>query len=153
MRIVTLERADIYIVDSHDSSRQSSYPTPLLDTAVQNFNEQNGDRGKGNRLISLQMQQELNNQTSSLSPYFSVQMSNLDDEGHQAKDCPQVLIFSQDVGASYRDYYMLFLKILNKGWNISIDFEKAYEEASYFVDNEDAWLRSGKHILLLEKKE
>jgi hypothetical protein len=143
----------IYIVDSHDASRQSSYPTPLLDKAVKDLNEQNRDRGKGNRLISIQIQQELNNQTSSLSPHFSVRMSNLDDEEHEAKACPQVMISSKDVGDSYRDYYLLFLKILNKGWNIPIDFEQAYEEASYFVEHKDAWLRSGKHLLLLERKE
>jgi len=143
----------VYIVDSHDSSRQSSYPIPLLDKAVKDLNEQNRNRGKGNRLISLEIQKELNNQSSSLSPYFSVQMSNLDDDGHDTRDCPQVMISSRDVGASYRDYYLLFLEILNKGWNIPIDFEQAYEEASYFVENKDAWLRSGKHILLLERKE
>ena len=80
-------------------------------------------------------------------------MSNLDDDGHDTQDCPQVMISSRDVGNSYRDYCLLFLGILNKGWNIPIDFEQAYEEANHFVENNDAWLRPGKHILLLERKE
>jgi ubiquinone/menaquinone biosynthesis C-methylase UbiE len=142
----------VYIVDSHDSSRQSSYPTPILDKAVKDLNEQNRNRGKGNRLISLEIQKGLNIHNSSLSPYFSVQMSSHDDNGLDMRDCPQVLISSRDVGASYRDYYLLFLEILNKGWSIPIDFEQAYEEASYFVENYDAWLKSGKHLLLLKRK-
>lgn len=142
----------VYIVDSHDSSRQSSCPIPILDKAVEALNQQNRNRGKGNRLISLEIQKELNNQNSSLFPCFAVQMSNLDDNGHDTPDCPQVVISSRDVGACYRDYCMLFLQILNKGWNIPIDFDEAYEEASYFTQDNDAWLRSGKHILLLERK-
>ena len=142
----------VFIVESHDASRQSSYPTPILDKAVQELNHQNRNLGKGNRLISLEVQRELQSQTLPLSSYFCVKMSNLDDDGRDSPNFPQVVISSLEAGPAYRDYYLMFLQILNKQWNIPIDFEQAYEEGSYFVENKAAWLRSGKHLLLLEKK-
>jgi len=47
---------------------------------------------------------------------------------------------------------MLFLQILKKHWGIKVNFDKAYDEANYFRNDKKAWLRSGKHYLILKRK-
>jgi len=133
----------VFIIDSHDASRTSSLPTPILDKAVEELNEKNREQGKGNRQITLEIQQELRD---------CVCYSNLDDHGADVPRCPQIVLHNLGATPFYRDYYLLFLQILNKGWGISIDFEKAYDEIEQFMNDPSSWQRSGKHILLLEKK-
>jgi SAM-dependent methyltransferase len=141
----------IFIIDSHDASRKSSYLTPILDQTVKILNDCNRKTNKGNRLITLEIQNELKNSNSSLWPYFKILFSNLDDTGGDAPDGKQIILHSEEVGSLYLDYYMMFLEILKKEWEIEVNLEQAYEEANYFVKNKSSWLRSGKHALTLQK--
>lgn len=147
------EKGYIFIVDSHDASRKSSYPTPILEQTFKTLNASNRETKKGNRLITLELQNELKNSSSALSSYFKILFSNLDDAGSDAPDGKQIILYSnEEEGPLYLDYYMMFLEILKKEWGIRVNLEDAYDEANYFVENKSSWLRSGKHVLILQKR-
>lgn len=142
----------VFIIDSHDASRKSSYPTPILDNAVKTLNESNGQTYKGNRLVTLEIQRELKKLNSRLWRCFKILFSNLDDVGGDAPDGKQIVLKSEEAGPLYLDYYMLFLEILKREYGVPVNMEEGYEEANYFVKNKSSWLRSGKHALILQKR-
>ena len=154
---VVLENAHRYlrpegrllIIDSYDPMRECSYKTPYLDEAMAKLQSKNKEIVKGNRHISFALQKSLMDEE--LSPYYEIESTNLTYDGERENSSDDLMIRSEQSGRDYLLYNLLFFQLLKKVWNIEIDFEAAYEEASYFSQNVDSWMRSGKHYLILKK--
>lgn len=140
----------VVIIDSYDLAKRTSHPIPSLDEALALVAEIQKKAGKGNRKVSLELLQALENKQSPLSERYEVVSSNLDINGNIIGDCARfegetsrILCFNHG---------LLFLTLLNRTYHISANLAKGYEELQDYLNDENAWTSPGIHFLVLKKK-
>lgn len=139
----------IFIIDAYDPVRSSSCKLSSLEEASRKHNELNKKNARGNRLVTMEILNALYNSEGPLKGMYEVEFTNLDTKGELLK---KVVVFE---GESDRKLYfnqvLLYLAILDKSWQIPVDFSKAYDELKIYLEDKDAWIHPGTHYLVLRK--
>lgn len=141
----------IVIIDSYDKAKSSSHPIPAIDEALELVAEVQKKAGKGNRKVTLELLQMLENKQSSLSEFYEVVSSNLDINGNIIGDC--VRFQGEKSRILYFNHSLLFLTLLHRTYHIPVDLNRAYDELQHYLYDENAWSSPGMHFLILKKKD
>lgn len=141
----------IVIIDSCDSARKTSHQTPCIENALEQVNVlQEKKSDQGNRRITIELLNEMFNTESDLGQLFALVDSNLDRNGMVLKNS---IVFSGDEDRARLFAHMLYLlALLQKKYQIPVDWERAYEEIRGYYEDENAWLSPGLHFLVMRKK-
>lgn len=139
----------VIILDSYDPAKISSHEIPSFEEASRQHNEKNRATLKGNRRITIEILEELQNPNSSLSRLYELKRTSLDVEGNRLEK--GIRFDSEQDRKRYFNHALLFLGILSKGYDIPVDFEKAYQELQVYLKNEKSWISPGIHFLVLKK--
>lgn len=135
----------IVIMDSCDGIRESSSTIQCLSEAMKLHNKINQEKGMGNRNISLELLRAFENSQS----MYEVSFSNIDREGKKVQD---VVTFTSKKDRELTFHHtMLHLAILNKQWEIPVDFNQAYDEVYEKTQADDFWLIPGMHYMILHR--
>ena len=86
---------------------------------------------------------------SNLSDSYEIVYSNLDTDGNVIDRL--VVLQGDEDRKRYFNHSLLFLTLLNRNYNLSIDMEMAYEELIDFVNDQNACWSPGMHFLILKK--
>lgn len=142
------ENGRIVIMDAYDAASRTSHRLPSKEEAVRLHNEKNKTDKKGNRFITLELLKELN--SGAIGDLFEVEFSNLSDQGEVLS---QVVKFQglHDRELSF-SAFLMYLAILQKGWDIPVDYSQGYDECKAMLDDESAWICPGVHYMILKKK-
>jgi len=121
---------------------------PSKEEAVRLHNEKNQANKKGNRLITLELLKELKSET--FGDLFELEFTSLNDQGEILS---QVVKFQglRDRQLSF-SAFLMYLAILQKGWDVPVDFSQGYDECKVILEDESAWIRPGAHYMILKKK-
>jgi len=138
----------ILIIDSCDEARSSNHPIPSVDKALQWVADLQQKAGKGNRKITLELMQALENHTSPLSHLYAIAYSNLDSQGQGGKD----KIWFGKTTPLFCNQGLLFLQLLHRVFGAPVDFQAALEEFHEYFDDKEAKSSPGTHCLVLCKK-
>jgi ubiquinone/menaquinone biosynthesis C-methylase UbiE len=145
-------QGSILIIDICDSFRKTSHPIPYFDAIIRILNERNKQFSLGNRLISSQILRSLKNDQAPLAQQFDLCFSNIDECGNPHINQP-IQYLTQKERTLHFNHLLHIYEILKKGpWQIPVDLSRAYDELRIFLDSEQAWVRSGEHVLVLRKK-
>ncbi len=138
----------IVIMDAYDAASRSSHRLPSKEEAVRLHNEKNQANKKGNRLITLELLKELKSET--FGDLFELEFTSLNDQGEILS---QVVKFQglRDRQLSF-SAFLMYLAILQKGWDVPVDFSQGYDECKVILEDESAWIRPGAHYMILKKK-
>ena len=140
----------VVIIDAYDPAKKTSHPIASLEEASRQHNERNKKEDKGNRRITIEILQELKKSAEPLSKLYEVVFTNLNDQGQVLQN---VVKFGNERDRKlYFTFTLLFLDILHKGWEIPVDFAKAYEELQGMLEDDKACMCPGMHYLILKKK-
>lgn len=139
----------VIIIDSYDPARISSHEIRSLDEASRQNKERNPTNGKGNRRISMEILEELENRTGSLSPLYEVVHTSLDIQGNRLEK--GIRFESEQDRKRYFNQNLLFLTIWKKGYGITVDLSAAYSELQVHLENDKYWTSPGIHYLVLKK--
>lgn len=139
----------VVIIDSYDPAKSSSHEISTMEDASRQHNERNKATLKGNRCITIEILDDLQNENSYLSNLYKVTRTSLDTQGNRLEK--GVRFESEQDRKRYFNHALLFLSILSKGYGISVDFSKGYEELQVYVQDEKAWICPGVHFLVLKK--
>lgn len=139
----------VIIFDSYDPAKRSSHKIPSMEEASRQQNERNKATLKGNRRITIEILEDLQNESSSLSNLYEVVRTSLDVQGNRLEKA--VRFESEHDRKRYFNHALLFLGIFSKEYGISVDFSKAYEELQVYLKDEKAWICPGMHFLVLKK--
>ncbi len=140
----------VFIIDSYDPAYSSSHEIPSIEEASRQHNERNKANLKGNRLITIEILEDLQNENSLLSNLYEVARTSLDVQGNRLEK--GMRFESEQDRKRYFNHAMLFLGILSNGYDVSVDFSKAYEELQVYLKDEKSWVCLGMHFLVLKKK-
>lgn len=140
----------IVIIDSYDKAKGSSHPISAVDEALELVAEVRKKAGKGNRKVTLELLQMLENKQSPLSEFYEVVSSNLDINGNVTGDC--VRFQGEKSRILYFNHSLLFLTLLHRTYHIPVDSNRAYDELQEYLYDENAWTSPGMHFLVLKKK-
>ena len=140
----------IVIIDSYDKAKSSSHPISAVDEALELVAEVQKKAGKGNRKVTLELLQMLENKHSPLSEFYEVVSSNLDINGDVIGDC--VCFQGERSRILYFNHGLLFLTLLHRTYHIPVDLNRAYDELQDYLHDENAWTSPGMHFLVLKKK-
>lgn len=140
----------VIIIDAYDPARTTSHTIHSLEEASCQHNERNKKEDKGNRRITLEILDELKKHNDTLGKLYEVVFTNLDEQGQVLKTI--VKFENQQERRLYFTASLLYLGILNKGWEIPVDFSKTFEEMQVLLENEKAWICPGIHYLILKKR-
>lgn len=139
----------IVIIESYDPAKSSSHEIPTMKEASRQQNERNKATLKGNRRITIEILEDLQNENSYLSNLYQVARTSLDTQGNRLEK--GIRFESEQDRKRYFNHALLFLGILSKEYGISVDFSKAYEELQVYIKDEKAWICPGMHFLVLKK--
>ena len=139
----------VFIIDSYDPSRISSHEIHLLEDASRQHNERNRTASKGNCHITIEILEDLQTKNSSLSSLYKIVHTSLDVHGNRLEK--GIRFESKQDRKLYFNHALLFLSILKKGYEVSIDLSKAYNELQVYLEDETAWNCPGMHLLILKK--
>ena len=139
----------IIIIDSYDPSKCSSHKIRSMEEASLQHNELNKANLKGNRRITIEILEDLQNDSSLLSTLYQATRTSLDLNGNRLEK--GIRFESEQDRMQYFNHALLFLGILNKGYGILVDFSKAYNELQVYLKDEKAWISPGIHLLVLKK--
>lgn len=139
----------IIIIDSYDPAKKSSHEIPSMEDASRQHNERNRTTLKGNRRITIEILEDLQNKSCPLSNLYEVARTSLDTQGNRLEK--GIRFESEQDRKRYFNHALLFLGLLSKGYGISVNFSKAYEELQVFLKDENAWICPGMHFLVLKK--
>ncbi|MBS0636429.1 MAG: methyltransferase domain-containing protein [Verrucomicrobia bacterium] len=140
----------VLIIDACDMAKRTSHPISALDEALRLVAQTQNKNGKGNRKVTLELLQTLENGKSPLSELYEVVFSNLDSSGNILFD---TIRFEGAEGKRlYFNHSLLFLNLLHRTYQIPIDLNKAYDELKAYFDDENAWSTPGMHYLVLKRK-
>ena len=117
------------------------------------LNEYNRREGKGNRLISWEIQQEVQSkmQSSKFLNLYEIAYSNLACKG---KTIGKSIRFSSQ--AEREDYallMLLYMAIMKKERHIKTDLYQAFEELKIYLEDANAWAEPGTHYLFLSQED
>lgn len=140
----------IFIIDSYDPARSSSHEIPSLEEAFRQLHENNKGARNGNRFITIEILEDLQNPHSTLSKYFEVTRTNLDITGNRIEK--GFLLNGEEDRKRLFNHTLLFLAILNKENRISLNLSKAYDELQTYLKDQKFWVCPGMHFLVLKKK-
>ena len=141
----------VFIIDSCDAAQRSSFAVPIVEEASRRHNERNRTASSGNRRITTEILEELQNRTGPLNGLYEVARTSVDVTGNPLEKGTR--FESEQDRRRYFNHCLLFLAILNKGYEVPIDFEKAYDELSGYIADETSWVSIGMHFLVLKKIE
>lgn len=139
----------VIIIDSYDPARISSRKIHSLEEASRQHNEQNRATLKGNRRITIEILEELQNKNSPLSSLYEVVHTSLDIQGNRLEK--GICFENEKDRKRYFNQNLLFLSILNKGYGVPVDFSEAYNELQAYLEDENFWICPGIHYLVLKK--
>lgn len=141
----------IFITDAFDKASKSFPPIQSVKNALKDVvSYQEKTAGKGNREATLDLLKHLQTASSPLAEIYEVSFSNLDTEGnllYENRRAEGALARKR-----YFNHYLLLLTILHKTYHISINLDEAYDELTDFLQNEQAWVSLGFHLLTLKKR-
>ena len=140
----------VIIIDSYDPARTTSHTISSLEEALCQHNERNKKESKGNRQITMEILDELKKCNGTLGKLYEVEFTNLNEQGEVLKTV--VKFENQQERRLYFTGVLLYLDILNKAWEVPVDFSKTHEELQVLLENEKAWICPGMHFLILKKK-
>ncbi len=143
------EEGYIVIIDSYDPARRSSHHFPLMEEASRQHNEQARLLQKGNRYITIEILAELQNKNSNLSALYEVVHTSLDAQGNRLEK--GIRFESEQDRKRCFNHTLLFLTIMKKAYEVSVDLSKAYEELQICLEEENYWNCPGMHLLILKK--
>lgn len=139
----------VIIIDSYDPAKSSSHPMPSMEEATRQHNERNKTTLKGNRRITIEILEDLQNGNGPLFGLYEVTRTSLDVEGNRLEK--GIRFESEEDRKRYFNHALLFLTILSKEYDISVDFSKAYEELQVYLEDQTSWVCPGLHFLVLKK--
>ena len=139
----------VFIIDSYDPAKVSSHEIHSFEEATHQHNERNRATLKGNRRITIEILEDLQTENSSLSHLYEVVRTSLDVRGHRLEK--GIRFESEQDRKRYFNHTLLFLSILKKGYEVSIDLVKAYRELQVYLEDEKSWICPGMHLLVLKK--
>lgn len=140
----------VLIIDSCDSAKKTSHPITAIDKALELVAEAQRNNGIGNRKITLEILQMLENQQSPLSELYELISSNIDTTGKIVYK--NICLEGERIRERYFNHNLLFLTLLHRTYHVQIDIQKAYNELKQYLNDENAWTVLGMHYLVLKKK-
>ncbi len=140
----------VLIIDSCDSAKKTSHRITAIDKALELVAESQRNNGIGNRRVTLEMLQMLENPQSQLSELYEVVSSNLDVTGKALYE--NIRLEGEQVRKRYFNHNLLLLTLLHRTYQVQIDISKAYNEFIEYLEDENAWTVLGMHYLVLKKK-
>lgn len=140
----------IVIIDSYDKAKSSSHPICAIDEALELVAEVQKKSGKGNRKITLELLQMIENKLSPLSDLYEVIYSNLDIKGNVIGDC--VRFQGEKSRILYFNHNLLFLTLVQRTYGVPVDLNRAYDELQDYLNDLNAWSSPGMHFLVLKRK-
>lgn len=139
----------IFIIESFDSAKQFSHKISSLEDASTQHNENNKKENKGNRRITIEILEELTKCSDLLGHFYKIEFTSLSNQGQILEN---VVKFEKEHERKlYFTQALMFLAILKKGYGVTVDFSKAYEELKVILKDEKAWVCPGMHYLILKK--
>lgn len=139
----------VIIIDSYDPAWIASHEIYSLDEASRQHNERNRATLKGNRHITIEILEELQNENGSLSRLYEVIHTSLDVQGNRLEK--GIRFESEQDRKRYFNHALLLLGILKKGYEIPVDLSDAYRELQVYLEDETSWICPGVHLLVLKK--
>jgi hypothetical protein len=140
----------IIIIDAYDPARTTSHTISSFEEASRKHNERNKKEDKGNRRITMEVLNELKKCNDTLGKLYEVEFTNLNEQGQVLKTV--VKFENQQERRLYFTVSLLYLELLNKGWEIPFDFSKTYEELQVLLENEKVWICPGIHYMIFKKR-
>jgi SAM-dependent methyltransferase len=140
----------ILIIDSCDAAKRTSHSITAIDKALELVAESQRNNGIGNRKITLEILQMLENQQSQISELYELVSSNLDSTGKILYE--NIRLEGERTRKLYFNHNLLFLTLLHRTYQVQIDINKAYSELKEYLEDENAWTVLGMHYLILKKK-
>lgn len=139
----------IIIIDSYDLAKSSSHKMQLFEEASRQHNERNKSAFKGNRRITIEILEELQNKNGSLSGLYEVVHTSLDVQGNRLEK--GIRFENEQDRKRYFNHALLFLSILRKGYEVPIDLLEAHNELQVYLKDQKSWVCPGMHLLVLKK--
>lgn len=139
----------LFVIDSHDSAQSSSHQIHSFEKATSQLVKQGQATLKGNRLITTQILEDLENKKSPLSSLYELVRTSLDVHGKRLEK--GICFESSEDRKRYFNHALLFLTILKKGYAIPVDLSEAYHELQIYLSDELSWVCPGIHFLVLKK--
>lgn len=139
----------VIIIDSYDPAKSRSHEMPIFEEALRQFNERMRIKGKGNRYITIEILEELQNRNSSLSELYEVVHTNLDVQGNLLEQ--GIRFESEEDRTRCFNHALLFLSIMKKGYEVEVNLSEAYSGLQDYFEDENTWICPGMHLLVLRK--
>lgn len=139
----------VFIIDAYDPAKISSHTIHSFEEASRLHNERNRAALKGNRRITIEILEELNDENSSLSHLYEVVHTSLDVQGHRLEK--GIRFESEQDRKRYFNHALLFLSILKKSYEVPVDLAEAYRELRVYLEDDQSWICPGLHLLVLRK--
>lgn len=139
----------VFIIDSYDPAKISSHEIHVFEEASRQHNERNRASLKGNRRITIEILEDLQNRNGSLSNLYEVVHTSLDVQGNRLEK--GIRFESEQDRKRYFNHALLFLSILKKGYEVPVDLSEAYSELQVYLEDEESWICPGMHLLILKK--
>ncbi len=139
----------VFIIDSYDPAKISSHEIHSFEKACRQHNERNRATLKGNRRITIEILEDLQNKNSILSNLYEVAHTSLDVQGNRLEK--GIRFESEQDRKRYFNHALLFLSILKKGYEVPVDMSEVYSELLVFLEDEKSWICPGVHLLILKK--
>lgn len=140
----------VLIIDSCDSAKKTSHPITAINKALELVAESQRNNGIGNRQITLEILQMIENQQPPLSEFYKLIFSNVDTTGKVIYE--NIRLEGERVRERYFNHNLLFVTLLHRTYHVQIDIQKAYDELKEYLEDEHAWTVLGMHYLVLKKK-
>lgn len=140
----------VLIIDACDKARKTSHPITAIDEALVLAAESQLKKGNGNRRITLDLLQTLEEEKSPLSDLYGVVFSNLGLEGNIL--CEVARTQGARARELYFNYGLLFLTLVHRTYQVPVNLDKAYDELQSYREDEGACSSMGMHLLVLKKK-
>lgn len=140
----------VLIIDSCDSAMKTSHSITAIDKALERVVESQRNQGVGNRKITLEILEMLENNHSQLSEWYEIVSSNLDATGKVLYK--NMRLEGEQNRKLYFNHNLLFLTLLHRTYGVQVDIKGAYTELKEYFADENAWTILGMHYLVLKKK-
>ncbi|MBS0624671.1 MAG: class I SAM-dependent methyltransferase [Verrucomicrobia bacterium] len=136
------EGGHVFIIEACDAAKVSSHRIHSFEEASR---QQNRTSSKGNRRISMEILNELQDEAS----FYQIAHTSLDVNGNRLEK--GIRFESEEDRKRYFNHALLFLSILKKGYGVLVDLSEAYSELQVYLEDENSWVCPGIHLLVLRK--
>jgi hypothetical protein len=140
----------VLIIDSCDLAKKTSHPILEIEKVLILVSEIQKENGHGNRKITLEVLAMLENKQSSVNEFYDLVFSNLDSKGKIQHE--SICLKGKENRKLYFNHGLLFLKLLSLTYQLPVDLSIAYDELKNYLEDENAWVIPGMHLLVLKKK-